>query len=448
MNGTPRGSGSLPRPWNGLSAVALAQAYSVSVFATGPVTATLVVMLLTPVGQGFYYTFGSLVAALALFEFGSGAALSQLLGAGKDGPPSARYGLKAVYSAGLLWNRSAVAAFIVVGSVGGSWLLVQSAESGGPVLFPWFGFLVLSAAQGLLAPKFAVLQANQELARYWLNRVAFHWIYSVALWVSLTSGFGLWSLVAAASAGLVWSSAFLAVNRRFLALSGTADSAVIPRWKVFRSRLWPLQWRLGVGWFSVTFALAWLTPIAMFHSGALAAAQMGLTAVLALVIFAFGTNWLGPDEPHFARLVASGDTVEFDREYRARFVKALAATAALAGLAITGIALARWIFPSMVNRVLPPGDSAVLLLGVLTVVAIRNLGTYCRAHCTDPTAVPLAVGSLGALSCAGLLGGRGTIWIASGYCVGMTCIALPFALRGFLALWRVKPEIGGYEAAA
>lgn len=424
-----------------LGAVGWAHVYTISVFTSGPVTAVLVVMLLTPSGQGLYYTLGSLVASLALFEFGSATATAQLLGSGirERGrcPRSSSGGndRMAVYDVGLRWNRASTVVFVATMGLGGAWLLRSSATADHTVLLPWFSLLIVSAAQSLLAPRFALLQANQQLALYWLNRVAFHWAYTVTLWSSLLAGLQLWSLAGASSIGLVWSLLFLFWSRRFLTVGPRGNIGRSGLWRTFRQRVWPLQWRLGLSWFSVTFALAWLTPITMHHDGALDAGRMGLTVTLSLVIFAFGTNWLAPDEPRFARLVASGDELSFRVEFTRRYWLALASAAAIAGTAVTFIALARRWYPPFEDRILAPFDATVLLVGVLTVVAVRNLGSYCRAHCVDPTAIPLALGSAFALAAAALLGTKGTLWVTMGYSLGMTGLALPCSLLRFKKLW-------------
>ena len=112
------------------------------------------------------------------------------------------------------------------------------------------------------------------------------------LWTFLLSGLGLWSLAGAAGAGLSWSVGFLLINRRRIAMSAPRRPKPRLLADTFRYTVWPLQWRLGLSWFSVTFTLTWLTTLAMLHSGPLAAGQTGLTVALGLVILAFNTNWL------------------------------------------------------------------------------------------------------------------------------------------------------------
>lgn len=426
--------------------VVWAQIYSASVFVSGPISAGLVVWSLTPRLQGFYYTFGSLVAVLTLFEFGGGAAIAQILGflgddrlekpgigdRGRDKESDAAR----IYTVGALWNRAAVAAFVVLVGIGGFLIVIRpNVDRVDEIFLPWSAFVLISAIQALLVPSLAVLQARQYLSEYWFNRFVFHWAYTVLLWALLLGGLGLWSLAGAAGAGFAWSVGFLAMNRRRIAISSPRRLKPQLLADTFRRTVWPLQWRLGLSWFSVTFTLTWLTSLAMLHSGPVAAGQTGLTVALGLVIFAFNTNWLTPIEPKLAQMAGSRDIARLRNTFRKSFWRASVLAGSLAAAAVLAVVVVLHLYPAFSDRILPAHDVLLLILGVLSVGAIRNMGSYCRAHCVDPCAVPLAVGSAAVILAGTILGSLGTSWVAGSYAVGMTCIALPWSTAAFWGTW-------------
>jgi hypothetical protein len=410
------------------------------------------VLSLTPKFQGFYYTFGSLIAVLTLFEFGAGAAVAQILGflgdggttrpGGGDEAQDKRPDAARIYRVGVLWNRAAVAAFVILVGIGGFLLVVRPNVDRLPeIVVPWSAFVALSSVQALLVPALAVLQARQYLRDYWFNRFVFHWAYTVVLWSFLLGGLGLWSLAGAAGAGFGWSVGFLVINRRRIAMS--VPQRLEPRLlaDTFRFKVWPLQWRLGLSWFSVTFTLTWLTSLAMLHSGPLAAGQTGLTVALGLVILAFSTNWLAPIEPKFAKMAGMRDIARLRNEFRERFWRASIVAGSLALAAVCGVVVIRHLYPAFSDRILPPLDVLLLVVGVLSVGAVRNMGSYCRAHCVDPCAVPLAVGSAGVILAGTILGGIATSWVAGTYAIGMTCIVLPWSTAAFRRVWIESSEM-------
>jgi hypothetical protein len=174
----------------------------------------------------------------------------------------------------------------------------------------------------------------------------------------------------------------------------------------------------------------------MFHGGPGSAAKTGLTVSLALVILAFGTNWVVPNEPRFASQVSVGEHQAVRDEFRLVFYLSVLATTATVAVTVVGIALVIRAFPAMALRLLPPWEALILLSGVIGAVAIRNMSAYCRAFCVDPTAVPLAVGGGVVLLLGATVGVLGTGALAASYAVGIWGVALPWSGGVFVKIWR------------
>ena len=196
-------------------------------FVVGPVTVFLIGTYFSPDVQGYFYTFGSLMALQSFFELGLHVAIVNIashewVGLELDeegqitGDPAARSRLVSLGRLLFAWYGAAALLFALAVGFGGAWFLGR--KDYGPIDWeaPWAALVVLSAGVLWNLPFIVLLEGCGQLAI--VNRYrAFQGITgSLAVWTCVVLGLGLWAAVVATGVQVVWSLLLLGALPRLL----------------------------------------------------------------------------------------------------------------------------------------------------------------------------------------------------------------------------------------
>lgn len=401
----------------------------------GAVTLVLMTTYFTLETQGVYYVFASLIALQSFFELGFNIVIVNLCShewASLRLSPSGliegdSQALSRLVSLGRLlfrWYGIASALFVAVVSIGGSIFIAQDAPPGIAWQSPWIVVIVLSGLLLWTLPFNALLEGCNQVVEVNRFRLVQAVAASVAVWVVMVSGGGLWAAVGASAARLLVDWYLLLVwYRKFFRPFFRAPQGEQIQW---RSEVWPLQWRLAVGAVLGYFAYFLFTPVMYKYQGAAVAGQMGMTWTVITSIQAAALAWVQTRAPQFGILVRRGDRQELDRVFfRVGGIGALAFVAAagvfwvlLWGLNVSGHDAAQ--------RLLDPTATAVFLVAALIQLGIASLAFYVRAHKQEPflwvgIASNIAIGLL-----VWVLGARfGPLGAAAGLLGANLCLTFP-----------------------
>lgn len=409
----------------------------------GPVSIVLVTRQFTPAMQGFYYTFGSLVALQSFFELGLyivivNVASHEWTGLRFDASgrvvgdkPSLERLAALLRLVGRWYTAVAVAFLIVAGGVG--WYFLSTGPGQHPDVVwraPWIALVAVNAGVLWAMPHKSMLEGSGRIATVNSYRLAQTAVGYTASWSVMLLGGGLWTPVAMSATVLVVDVALLFGFRGyFLSL---LDAAPSPQFN-WRTEIWPMQWRLAVQGVLFYFAFSTFTPVVFHYFGAAAAGQMGMTWQATSGVMALGTTWIGSRVPTFGALVSRRDYAALDQLWRHVTLVAIGVTL-LGGTAVVGLAWALSMVGSPIaRRLLPVGAIALLVAGTLAAQMIQGIAAYLRAHKRDPLAISGVITSvvLGCLVWA--LGHAFGAWgVVGAYASVMWGVSLPLATWIFI----------------
>lgn len=288
--------------------------------AAGLVTSLLILHFLSPVQQGWYYSFVSLAAFFTLFDMGlsliliqrSAALFTDLQGTprgGVAGVNAAAFAQLASFAHG--WYRRAALVYLLLLLPLGLWFFGGVQETGAPgealtALWPWLwaAMLCASAINLWLLPYLSLIEGAGEIGIVYALRLAQGVVGTVACWLLLAGGAGVWACLAvptvAAGIGLGW----LFLRRPALLALGSRPVANPLPW---RTELWPQQWRLAVGWGSGYLLTQIYTPLLLRLEGPTEAGQMGISLTVANALALVSQSWLTHRYPQMAACAARGE---------------------------------------------------------------------------------------------------------------------------------------------
>lgn len=407
----------------------------------GPVTALLIAWRFSPELQGYYYTFGSMVALQALFDLGLGQAIIQF--ASHDwaalsldekgrivGDDAARSRLLSLGRLSFKWfGWAGVLLFFGLGPAGYAFFSYGPA-TGITWAGPWVVLCLFVSIGFAFLPLFSLLQGCNQIPQFWFYRWIQQIVNGFSLWAAILLGAGLWTMPIASAAGLLWS-AFFILRRypRFFGFFLSVPRKPLIRW---RTDVWPVQWRIAMSWIGAYITTSLFAPILFHLSGPVAAGRMGMTVTLAMVLLAAASSWVVTKGPRFGVLIAKGEYRELDRLFRKSFTESI--TVSCVGAAAIGLViflLHRFNHPLSV-RVLPPLPAFLLLIGAVLNSAILGISIYLRAHKREPLAPVYLITALVVFVMALVLGRRfGALGVTAGYLGTLAFLSLPLTVTVF-----------------
>ncbi len=366
--------------------------------AAGPVNLLLIGHFFAPAVQGFYYTFGSLVGWTAFLELGLATVVQQFVShewanlsltpTGElTGDPHAAARLASLARIAVRWYTAVAIVSCITFGVGGAIFLARRAEPGVSWLLPWI-CLVLTAGGALaLLPGWTILDGCNQLFRTNRARALIVVGGSIALWVTIVRGGGLWASTSSMTVNLVITVVFfiLSYRRFFSSLRRTPTEDVTVNWQ---HELWPMQWRIALSWLSNYFLFSLITPVLFSVQGAAAAGQMGMTMTLANSVVALSLTWTLRRAPLFGVLVAKKQYSKLDQLFRNTLWLTIAVAAAGCTVVIGTLTVLHAMHFKLASRFLDPATASLMLFATVIIAAVSVMAAYLRAHKREPFLVP------------------------------------------------------------
>lgn len=290
------------------------------------VTIVLVNRYFTPEVQGYYYTIVSLLAMQSFVDLGLGNILlllashewSQLrLENGTvQGEVIAREKLAEIHQFGHKWYLGCAVVFCLLVTPIGMLVMAKTIDVGKLTnqawCWPWILCTLVNSVSLVFAPKLSIIEGCNQVKA--VNRMRFFQsvIGSMAVWVCIASGIGLWTLVVSNLVRLAWEMQFVLIEfRRMLSSLTTAHTKKRLHW---RSEIWPLQWRLAVQSVSAYFATWFIVPVTFWFQGEVRAGQIGLSWQLLTTIQSASLSWVQTRLPKYGGLVAAKNFTQLDHQ--------------------------------------------------------------------------------------------------------------------------------------
>ena len=416
--------------------------------ATGVISVALIAHSLSRPEQGYYYTFGSLVALQIIFELGFSVVIQQLssheaahLTFGERGAVHgeiATHGrLASVLQKAVLWySVAALLMMLVLVPVGWHFFAGSPGSDTTAWRAPWVCVAVASSLTFQIDPIFSFLEgcgmvSGVARTRWWQAMTG-----SALSWTALALHHGLFApalvIFAQAAVGFV----FLVRNRDLLMglLRHKAGEYAI-RWGV---EVWPFQWRIAISYVSGYFIFQLFNPVLLRYHGPVAAGRMGMSLNISNAIAGVAISWIATKSAPFGAMIARREFATLDRV----FFRSLAQTIALC---VSG-SLAVWTLDVLLGRyhvafaqrMLPPLPFALLLGAMCLNQVVSSMGTYLRAHKQEKFLVNSVVaGILMAISTIVLGRMYGATGMAGGFLVVALVIGIGMGTYTFMKYRRI-----------
>lgn len=302
-------------------------------FATGPVTILLVASSLSQEEQGFYFAFFNALALNQILEAGIGFVLIQAISHKMSGLAFNKTIEGSSYSVSVVFDRIA---FLL------SWFLILAVFTAtgvfafGLYLFggysgsidwwtPWVLFSLVNAFS-LFGLSFSHIVEGLQRPQIAFKIQFFSSITSsIVLWLSLSYGLGLFSIVASSGVrGVIQSSGSIfvlkSVLKEFFAyVSGTGLRLFYKLYLVFLD-IWPFFSKLSVTWIGGFFYWNSLGIVAFKFAGPVVAGKVGLSIALCKAGLSVGEALVASQRSRIGYALGGGDIHTAEAIYKMRNV--------------------------------------------------------------------------------------------------------------------------------
>lgn len=410
--------------------------------AAGLITAVLVVHILTPQQQGWYYGLTSAVALFTLFDSGlslilvqRSAALHTGMKLSARGEPQGDLAEKFVWLVAFArrWYFFASLLFIAILLPGGLWFFSSAPSASAPSSWHllWLLLLLVTAANLWLLPFMSLVEGGGEVAVVYGLRLVQGVAGAICCWLLLLVGGQVWASLAvpaaAATVGLIW----LYWRKPALAVLGRGQD-----YSYWCSEVRPQQWRLGLSWASGFLLTQIYTPLLLNVEGPVVAGQMGLTLTIANMLSLVSQSWLTQAYPGMSAHAARREWSALDRLF-AR-ATGLSTVCYVAGALVLATLLMLPVASAYLARLLPVPTLLMLFAATFVNQLCAALAVHLRATGQEPFAWVSATGAaitfVGAFVVLGSHGVNGLVAVMLG-------VQLLFALPLCLCLWRLRRRI-------
>ncbi|OGT12483.1 MAG: hypothetical protein A3J49_05700 [Gallionellales bacterium RIFCSPHIGHO2_02_FULL_57_16] len=330
----------------------------------GPVTAILIAYCFSPELQGYYYTFLSLAAMQIFVELGLSGVITTFAshewarltwskpnGIEGDSEALSRLSGLAVFS--FRWFVTAAAILILLLVVAGFIFLSGAPSSEYKVAWqgPWIGLCIVTGINVMLVPAWAILQGCGQIKHIYFYRFIETVLRALVMWAALLMGAGLWAVVIASCAALLWAINYLWSRYGSFFSSLRHIKTLEPiAWK---HDILPLQWRIALSWLSGYFMFSLFTPALFYFQGPVVAGQMGMTWALIGGLSGLAGTWLQVKVPEFGSLVVQRKFPALDHLVRKAGMISFA-VACLSAILLFGVLMGLDSYaPGLRGRLLP-----------------------------------------------------------------------------------------------
>jgi hypothetical protein len=415
----------------------------------GLATVALIARFLSRAEQGYYYTFGSLIALQIVFELGFSFVILQMathecahLKFNADGTITgdavAHARLASVLQKTVRWYTAGaglLALFLL--AVGAHFFATyQHGGQGIEWRFPWYAAALAATLTFQIDPILSFMEGCGFVANVARLRLAQAATGSVLAWTALLLHHGLFApalmIVGNAAVAAGWL-----IRRRGLLLG-------LMRYKPGQHRVhwtnevWPFQWRIAVSWLCGYFIFQLFTPVLFAYRGAEEAGRMGMSLSLANALQSVAISWINTKAAPFGALIARKEYSLLDAIFFRALRQSAGVFAAGALFVWTVDVYLNWAQIRFAQRLLTPLSLGLLLLATLVNVIVFGEALYLRAHKQEKFLLNSVFGAVLVAASTYFLGRiYGAVGMLTGNLLLGLLIGLPWGTYIFLKFRRV-----------
>ena len=423
----------------------------------GVLSIIFIAKYLTRVEQGYYYTFGSILALQIFFELGFSGIITQyaahemahlefLNGVDLEGDQLFKSRLSSLLHFSVKWV-SIMAIFLFIG------LLIT-----GNIFFSKYGhhelnkvewvdpWIILSIATACsltidtVLSFIAGLGLVKEVAKV---RLIQQTLQLICLLLLLKFGLKLYASPLALVVVLFVIPVWLIISNYYLLLLNIWKYK-IKRWVVdYRKEILPYQWKIAISWISGYLIFQLFNPVVFASQGPVAAGRMGMSLAILNGVLSLAISWNSTKVPLYSSLIAQRKFKKLDSVFKSTFYQSTFVCFLGVATAITAITLLRYFHISISDRFLLFAPFLFLSIATMANQVINALATYLRCHKEEPLLIQSIV--LGVLITAStiILGRwKGVVEITFSFSLLTLFVGLPWTIFIFKTKRKLWHEVG------
>lgn len=426
-------------------AIAFSSAARVFQAFAGVISIFFIATFLTGEEQGFFYTFGSILAIQVFFELGFTGIMTQYVAHEVvhlslneqqlyEGDQKYKSRLSYLVRFCVKWYAIISLLFLIVIIIVGFFYFNRYDTSSGSVdwQWPWL-ILAFSTAIKLFQSPFTAIYTGLGRVKE-MNEITFYQqlFIPVSQWLLFACGMKLYVVGISSFLGVivwciyVWKKDLLRVMLGLFRESITETVS-------YMKEIFPFQWKIALSWISGYFIFQLFNPVLFATDGAIVAGQMGMSVSVLSAIQAFAYSWQNTKIPLYSGYIELKKYDELDNVFNKTMKQMMNVCVALVIILYCGIWLLKKTEFQIGNSILADRFLDFIPLTFMVIPMLINQyvtswATYLRCHKQEPFLVNSVV--VGILCCAStfVLGNLyGLYGITIGYCFITTFVALPWA---------------------
>lgn len=435
---------------------AIAYASSARVFQAiaGVLNIFFIATFLSGEEQGFYFTFGSILAIQVFFELGFTGIMTQYVAheaayltledsATYQGPERYKSRLTSLIHFCVKWYSVVALFFFVIINVVGFFYFNKFGQTQGTVEWklPWL-ILSLGTALKLFQSPFTAIFTGLGKVKE-MNKITFYQqvIVHVAQWVLFACGLKLYVIGIASMLGVIVWFLYVASTDMLKIFIGLLKGEVTERVS-YMKEIFPYQWKIALSWISGYFIFQLFNPVLFATEGAVIAGQMGMTLSVLNAVQAFAMSWQNTKVPKYSVLIELKQYKELDSLFNVTLKQMAMVCGSLLILTLGVVWFLRTTQLTIGNSIL--GDRfldyfplIMMIIPVFLQSFVNSWATYLRCHKEEPFLVNSICNGIACLLSTLILGNLfGVYGITIGYCA----IQLLFFPWGYY-IFKTKKEL-------
>lgn len=420
----------------------------------GTTTTLLLPFWLSPAQQGFYYTFGSLLALQVFFELGLNQVIVQLVGheaahlqfhddGSITGDAARRARLEAIRRLVTRWYLVAAVLFAAAGTIVGLIFFAQRAAlPASEWQLAWVALVLTSAINLFLSPRLAIVEGTGRVGQVARMRLVQSFVGYGGMWLLLILGAGLWVAVAVPAVSSLVTLVWLRAQGEWQRRNDQPHTLVHISW---RRDVFPLQWRIAISWVCGYVIFNLFTPIIFAHHGAREAGQFGMAMAIFNAATTVGLSWINAKTPVFAMHISRGESGALNSLFHAVTIRSTAFTGLLSFGFLAAVAIASALGLPGLHRLADGWTLWWLAIATTVNVLVYACASYMRAHREEPMMPVSIVSALCTLAAVLTTANAPVPWMMALYaCISML-ITLPWTVA---LLRRYQARHSGWTSAS
>lgn len=403
---------------------------------TGLMSIFFVAQFLTKTEQGFYYTFGSIVAIQVFFELGLTNIITQYVAheashlhwkdsTHLDGEYKYHSRLAHLLRFSVRWYAVIGTVFFLILLGAGYWFFNYYSRGNEEVRWeiPWILLSIGTVLKLFIAPLMSIIMGLDRVKEVMKMQFYQQLIIPLSTWIGLILDWHLYVLGIASLLSVVYLISYGCLTDLKNILRNLWEIQITEK-VIYLKEIFPYQWKIALSWISGYFIYQLFNPVLFATEGAMVAGQMGMTLAVINGISSFSQSWINTKITLWSKLIALKEYFQLDKIFRTTMKQVSVVCLALIFIFVAGLWGLRILDISLGNRFLNWLPLICMVIAMYINQWIFGMATYIRCHKQEPFVInAVSIGIFCCLSTIILGKACGVNGITFGYLV-LTFISL------------------------